>query len=145
MRESVDIFTLQMFLRRQYSHVENICKMYRDVRWTMDGPGQDGLFFAKRMNEQVEHLHIYEQDHSVRGIAYAEPEKDFEGRLLPFQRTYICSDPPVFMLASEDTKGRLQPMPWAEAMGDAGLPKAFMERFEKDVAAAIANYGRRRR
>lgn len=141
----IDASTLQMFVGAQYRHIETLCKMHRDVRWTMHGPAHQGVFYAKSVNEMVEHLHIYEQDHSLRACAYAEPEKEYERYTLPFQRTYICSDPPVFMLASEDERGHLQPMEWAKEMVAAGLPKAFAEKCERAVAEAIENYGGRRR
>jgi hypothetical protein len=144
MREGVDIFALQMFVGAQYHHIEMLCKMHRDARWTPHGPAHQGVFYAKSVNEMVEHLHIYQQDHSLRACAYAEPEKEYERYTLPFQRTYVCSDPPIFMLASEDTSGRLRPKEWAKEMVAAGLPKAFTEKFEKAVAEAIESYGGRR-
>jgi hypothetical protein len=144
MREGIPIHQLNFFLSTQRGAVKRVAQQYREAYWSFDGPQHMGILCCREVNGIVEHLHIYPQDHSLRGCCYAEPDKDSEGYVLPFQRTYICSDPPYFLLGDEDTRGHLKERPWASEMTKAGLPAAFIERIRPLVTKAMDNYRRGR-
>ncbi len=139
--EGIPALELFLFLGQQKQCVENIMHHFRDARWTHDGPQHSGVFFAKSMNAAVEHVILYEQDHSLRACTYAWPQKHSEASLLPSARTFICSDPPYFMIGSEGTRGGFREGPWAKAMAKAGLPEAFIARITPLVRKAVERYG----
>ena len=136
----IDIRALGFFVRDMGRQIDFLGKLHGEgLRWSADGPGRRGIFVSARANAQVTEGHVVYTDHSLRLYAYAQAD-EYERNLPPFMRTYIFSDPPRFMIGSEDTRGELVMVDWEGAMRQHGIPDAFIQKIKPTVEQAIARY-----
>src|SRR5271157_2076464 len=135
MSREIDTRILARFLGEMHRKIDGLADLgFEQVVWTTRGPGHAGVFMSREANGQVDHSHVYGQDHSLRIATYAEAAKEYEGRLPAFLRTYIFSDPPFFVVASEDgPHGELVEKKWAAEMLGQGLPEVFVKRITPTV------------